>query len=208
MTVLKCPPSVNSSDRSRMSSRCRGSKPAAARLVLERARATSGRPRRGRRSPEPNTPSDPPGRSTDADFANRTSGSSQWNALNETTASKSSPAGSHVLERRRDDLDLREGGELPPRDLREVGAQLDGEDREAALGERQRRLARAAADLEHARSRRQAEPARRDRRTPPAGATGRASSYCPRPPASNVARSRCRSGVLGHAACRITHPDR
>ncbi len=47
-------------------------------------------------------------------------------------------------------------GELAPRELREVCAQLDGEDREAALGQRQRRLSRAATDLEQARARLQA----------------------------------------------------
>ena len=46
-----------------------------------------------------------------------------------------------LLERRGDDVDLRERREIPPRELGHVRAQLDGEDREAALGERQRRLA-------------------------------------------------------------------
>ncbi len=61
-----------------------------------------------------------------------------------------------VLERRGHDLDLGVRRELAPSELGEVGAQLDREDREAALGERTCGLAGAAADLEHACARLQA----------------------------------------------------
>jgi hypothetical protein len=52
------------------------------------------------------------------------------------------------LERRADDLDRREPGELPAREGGEPIAELDADDLEAALGERNRRLARTAADLD------------------------------------------------------------
>jgi hypothetical protein len=61
-----------------------------------------------------------------------------------------------LLEGGCDDLDLAEGGELVLRELREVRAELDGDDREAAFRQGQRGLTRAATDLEQARPRLQA----------------------------------------------------
>jgi hypothetical protein len=61
-----------------------------------------------------------------------------------------------VLERGVDDLDVREGRELAPRDGGQPRAELDRDDRVAALRERDRRLAGAGADLEDAVARLQA----------------------------------------------------
>ena len=54
----------------------------------------------------------------------------------------------------RADLDLHAGKarELAPRNGGEIRSQLDGRDREAALGERQGRLARSATDLQERRA--------------------------------------------------------
>ena len=117
-----------------------------------------------------------------------------------------SPAGIPVLERGRNDVDLGERRKLPPRELREVRAQLDGEDREAALGEgtasagrcrnRSRARARPAPDEQARRDRRRPRRERRDaRRRNPRGL-------------SNVAR-RCAAGrPLPCWRCRITPPTR
>jgi hypothetical protein len=55
-----------------------------------------------------------------------------------------------VLERGRDDLDLGEPGEVAPGHRGQVGAELDGHDPAAALGQWDRRLPGAGADLQHA----------------------------------------------------------
>ena len=107
-----------------------------------------------------------------------------------------------VLERRRHDLDLGVRRELPPRNVGEVRTQLDGEDRASALGKGQRGLARAAADLEQVRSRRQAsqldqvveDPRWRD------GACG----VVPVCPCVERRAEKMPVGVFGHASCRIT----
>ena len=54
------------------------------------------------------------------------------------------------LDRRVDDLDLWEAGELAPRDRGEPLAALDADDLDPALGERNRRLARSTGDLDGA----------------------------------------------------------
>ena len=52
------------------------------------------------------------------------------------------------LELRIDDLDIREARQVPARQSRKLRAELDADDLEPALGEGNRRLARAGADLE------------------------------------------------------------
>ena len=54
-----------------------------------------------------------------------------------------------VLERRDDDLDGGEAGQLVSSDRRQLRPQLDGHDPVATLGERQRCLSGPAADLQH-----------------------------------------------------------
>ena len=124
----------------------------------------------------PNTQSDPPGRSTEAGFAKRMSGSIQWNALKETTASKRSSAGSQPSN---EDVTISTcgiRGELAARELGEVRAELDRKDREATLGERKRCLAGSATDLEHASARRKASQLDKVVEALPLAAAGRTSS--------------------------------
>src|SRR4051812_34846258 len=54
------------------------------------------------------------------------------------------------LEAANDDSHVRKRGEVSPGDTREIGPALDASDVEPTLRKRERRLSRAAADLEHA----------------------------------------------------------